>query len=495
MKSQPGVDVVGIAGILPIDYTFFLHEDESLEDARSLLKSIPPPFPGLADIDFRYSSFHQAGGGKVPNILAFLAGSGHPVQMWGAVGADEQGDLVLDDLRQHGVGTDLIKQLPDKRTRAVFIPTQLGVSNPKQVHRKPDPLAKPNWAAARLPPARILVIGRANKTVGRLARTARESPGALVVFQLPSVHWRDNWLAPVRDLLEATDVLIARHDDLLRLAEKLQTGSVGKLLPSANNERRLIVSYGNNGQVTFAVHAHPEEEEEEFELERMSAPLSPPSVEVRDATGMMDSFTGAFLSFVLQRQMAIEDPFVVRAALGFGEECAALVGTGIGARHFPSRSWRETLFARYEETIPIDFLCFISHSSGDKETAGILARHLRDQPRIDVWLDNILGGQPLDETIRRGVRDCNALILVLTQQALTSEWVKLEVETAASESMIIPVIPTTNETGGNLLVEASKRFPVLHDLRVIPLPCDADGREHALRELVASVRLASPLGH
>jgi TIR domain len=214
---------------------------------------------------------------------------------------------------------------------------------------------------------------------------------------------------------------------------------------------------------------------------------------------MMDSFTGSFLSFLLRGQLVLSDPFVVRAALGFAKECAVLVGNGIGARHFPSRSWCDMLFAKYKDTIPIQCVCFISHSSEANETARMLAIHLRDQPHIDVWLNNIVGGQYIKPTIRDGVLGSDSFVLVLTQAAITSEWVKLEVdtwvarkvETGRGRSLIIPVIPTSNnEDARRLISDACKRFPVLDDCRFIELPREALRQEKALQELVSSVRLA-----
>ena len=70
---------------------------------------------------------------------------------------------------------------------------------------------------------------------------------------------------------------------------------------------------------------------------------------------------------------------------------------------------------------------FISHSSVDKSIVRILAKKLKED-RLKVWFGEweIRPGDMIGLKIERGLEQSRVLILVMSNNAFTSEWVTLE---------------------------------------------------------------------
>ncbi|MBZ0295033.1 MAG: toll/interleukin-1 receptor domain-containing protein [Anaerolineae bacterium] len=71
---------------------------------------------------------------------------------------------------------------------------------------------------------------------------------------------------------------------------------------------------------------------------------------------------------------------------------------------------------------------FISHSTDDSDTTQWFDENLQAEG-FDTWVDvtNIPPGSTWVREIERGVRECKALVVILTKNALKSEWVEREV--------------------------------------------------------------------
>ena len=90
---------------------------------------------------------------------------------------------------------------------------------------------------------------------------------------------------------------------------------------------------------------------------------------------------------------------------------------------------------------------FISHSSRDKEFAKYLAAELADAGH-SVWLDEwkIKVGESIPLKISQGIKDCDALIVVLSEHAVSSKWVENEWhakywdEVSEGRVMVLPVL-------------------------------------------------------
>ena len=90
---------------------------------------------------------------------------------------------------------------------------------------------------------------------------------------------------------------------------------------------------------------------------------------------------------------------------------------------------------------------FISHSAKDKEFARTLADELANtghSPWLDEW--KIRVGESIPVKISEGIKDCDALIVVLSEHAVASRWVENEWqakywdEIEAGHVMVLPVL-------------------------------------------------------
>jgi len=74
---------------------------------------------------------------------------------------------------------------------------------------------------------------------------------------------------------------------------------------------------------------------------------------------------------------------------------------------------------------------FLSYSSKDKPTVQELAERLK-QDGLRVWFDNwvINPGDLIPLAIERGLERSRTLVLVMSKNAFTSEWMTLERQTA-----------------------------------------------------------------
>jgi|TARA_B110000037_G_scaffold178846_1_gene204763 hypothetical protein len=83
---------------------------------------------------------------------------------------------------------------------------------------------------------------------------------------------------------------------------------------------------------------------------------------------------------------------------------------------------------------------FISHSSGDKTIVRDLTSRIdRD---VDVWMDEkkITVGDSITSKINEGLSNCDAIILCLSKNSISSDWVKREYAYAIHKKLkIIPV--------------------------------------------------------
>lgn len=90
---------------------------------------------------------------------------------------------------------------------------------------------------------------------------------------------------------------------------------------------------------------------------------------------------------------------------------------------------------------------FISHSSKDKQFARWLAVELANSghsPWLDEW--KIRVGESIPLKVSQGIKDCHALIVVLSEHAVASRWVENEWhakywdEISEGRVMVLPVL-------------------------------------------------------
>jgi hypothetical protein len=74
---------------------------------------------------------------------------------------------------------------------------------------------------------------------------------------------------------------------------------------------------------------------------------------------------------------------------------------------------------------------FISHSSEDSQFATIVVKRMRS-PDLNPWIDSdqIIAGEDILEKIGQGLRTMDVLVLLVSEAALQSRWIDLEIKTA-----------------------------------------------------------------
>ncbi len=86
--------------------------------------------------------------------------------------------------------------------------------------------------------------------------------------------------------------------------------------------------------------------------------------------------------------------------------------------------------------------CFISHASADNLLAESITAKLREH-QYDVWLDvdRIGGGALWEQEIKKGIAQSEVIIVILTPDAVKSDWVKKEIDIARNSlKTVIPIL-------------------------------------------------------
>jgi hypothetical protein len=134
-----------------------------------------------------------------------------------------------------------------------------------------------------------------------------------------------------------------------------------------------------------------------------------------------------------------------------------LVGQSLqNARRLAERDVR--IMERLADTILYGKNFFVSYSSKDRSYAEILQKVLLSK-NYSVFMDvrTIPPGDDWKEAINNGVKTCEALLLLVSNNSAASSWVKQEVENALKlKKKILPIV---------LSSEAWKKFEEIHHLQ------------------------------
>jgi ribokinase len=272
------------------------------------------PQPGetlIADRADRYP------GGKGLNQAVAAARAGAATTFVGALGRDENGDLLADTMSTAGVAGDLVRRVSEPTGQAFIVVDDSGENT-------------------------IIVASGANGTVTRLTdkENAAIAASAVLLMQLelplPAIEaaalfGRQRGVvtmlnaAPARELplamLEDLDYLIVNEHEacLIAASDDLETASV----TLAGLARRLVVTLGSSGSVLY---------DGGVEVARIAAV----PVTAIDTTGAGDTYCGAFAA-------AIAEGMEYDAAARFATAAAALSVQSIGA--VPSVPMRDAIDA------------------------------------------------------------------------------------------------------------------------------------------------------
>jgi ribokinase len=255
-------------------------------------------------------SFEMAGGGKGANQAVAAARAGASVALVGAVGADEFGARLLEELTAEGVGVAGVARLPGVATGLAAIvvdeegENQIAVASGAN-HRLRASDVERAFGELDLSAATcaLLSLEISDEVVVEGARRAAASGMAVVVNPAPARR-----LPP--ELFARRPILTPNEGEAAALTGRDDPAAAAAALVEAGAAAALVTA-GARG-VLVATGAGVEQ-------------IEPPTVSVRDTTGAGDAFSG-----VLAAGLARRWP-VVRAAR-WATAAAALSVTKSGAR-------------------------------------------------------------------------------------------------------------------------------------------------------------------
>jgi len=133
---------------------------------------------------------------------------------------------------------------------------------------------------------------------------------------------------------------------------------------------------------------------------------------------------------------------------------------------------------------------FISHANEDMAIARRIADGLKKMG-LEAWLaeSEILPGENFAAMISDALDDSQAMVVIITPNALRSPWVRQEIEYAlGKQSYSGRVVPVVAGPAGEM---PSDRIPwILRRLQMIVLP-DAEPQDEGIRQIAAALRKAS----
>lgn len=91
---------------------------------------------------------------------------------------------------------------------------------------------------------------------------------------------------------------------------------------------------------------------------------------------------------------------------------------------------------------PSSYTVFISHSSKERWIAGQISKEIKALGAV-TWLDvkDLRGGDELRHSIKRGIRASNEIIVLLSMNSLSSQWVSYEAAVADGQNKRVTPIP------------------------------------------------------
>ncbi len=433
MNSESSFDVLAVAGILPLDLTFVLPQQVPFNAASSELRTLALEEALRPRVTFHYQSFQRSGGGTVANVVAYLGSAGEKVAICGIVGDDDVGTVIKKDLRSYRVNIDHVRVARSRNSRVAFILHREGSEQSRQIHRKPSPVAVYNSNILQgLPRCKFLILGRANKSVVHLGCAVKDTTDTRVVFHMRDCPWRSAERGECTRLMAIADVLVLSRSDLgtVRQCFGLQpVGDHADLLQKTSAE--LILVYGGMNDA-FAIQRATRE---------VIQPEHCQGITVREPTGMKDCFLGAFLSFLFRVSGRLDDSRFVKAALGYANQIAAMSGTGIGARSFPSPSSQVMLrnhflkqLKRFTYDVAISFAGenrTVAEEIADKLTAAGVRVFYDRYVQFELWGNDLY--THLSDIYENRAHYC---LMIISKEYAANQWTNLERQAAQARAFV-----------------------------------------------------------
>lgn len=413
------LEAVGIAGIMPVDHAFILDADADIGAVVDHIRHMRLPLPDPPRGEFPYREWRRSGGGRVPNILAYLGASGHDVAILGTVGADLAGGYVVDDLKrvfQVDVGRVQVRE--GTYTRTVCILYRGSMSHSRQEHVTAPRTPKFGKTLLRdVPQARVLIVGRANRSILDYVKNLDASDGPRVCVHLNELPWRKDEAAMTMELLKQAHIVVARRSAMqaLRGSHGLDDAS-GPIWPFSQGpgpRREVVVEYEGPNQLRA-----------EGEGGRTLSAAVQRGIRVEDPTGDMDCFHGALLSFCLREGFNLADKAFAEAAISYANQMAAASATGIGARHFPQLDYQHVALSTHKAAYlrrktPSVFISYAWDGASHRRRVSALAGRLTRagiHVSVDVW--DVDAGTHLRRFMDEGIEGSDWVLVICTPKYL-----------------------------------------------------------------------------
>ena len=262
----------------------------------------------------RGTSITVAAGGSAANTAAWLAGTGVPVGLVAAAGADPSGDMLVEQLGQRGV-REGVARVVNQTTGVMIMEVLPQRPGPPTVDRGAN-----EWLRLGLPQVALLCQARwlhctayafhgepSRSTVGEAGRIARAA-GAMISLDLGAAHLvahvgLDRYTTLIQDL--APDCLFANEEEAALLARPGQTplGALAAFAPT------VIVKRGRAGCAVWTGSAES------------TFPAVP--AEMVDPLGAGDAFAAGVV-YGLWRQEPMTE--AIARGLALGAQCVGILG-------------------------------------------------------------------------------------------------------------------------------------------------------------------------
>jgi len=271
-----------------------------------------PPGQGSA----RLTEIRATVAGTAAGTAVDLAKLGAQVTAFGAIGDDMLADLLVGQMRRHGIDTTGLVRKPGAQTSATMLPIRPNGERPAlHVPGATALLDRDDLDLAALSGVRALLVGAPDALGGLVgdgladAVAAAKAAGALVVVDVlrPGSTRAFDRIAP---LLAQADWFAPNADQLLALTgEKELAAAIDRVLSSGTGA--VAVTLGADGALVASRGSEPEH-------------VPAIAVDVVDTTGCGDGFNAGLIAGLLLGASPVD-------AARLGVACGALVATGLGS--------------------------------------------------------------------------------------------------------------------------------------------------------------------
>ena len=252
-------------------------------------------------------------GGEAVNEAVAAAKLGLKTGIRCALGNDAAGEMVLNELRKHGVDTGIVARTPATPVTTMFVRedgSRQSITN--QAHRYNF---HPERELSLLTGARALILGSLFRApfdepdVIHTVVSSAKAGGQLVVADTKIPNFRFLALEDIRDSLALIDYITPNEDEARHFTGKDEPEEMADVFLDYG-VRNAVIKLGSKGCL--------------LKNRELSLRLPPERVRAVDATGAGDNFAAGLVSEIL-RGSAPEQ------ALRFANACGAICTTAVGA--------------------------------------------------------------------------------------------------------------------------------------------------------------------